>query len=86
MSVIYVLDSAYSGDQFCFGSNPMATDRDQYCVPSVYDAMAKYNEGGVTNTSPGVDVNSNDTSQIAAALEQVEKRVHTYIYIYIIHM
>ena len=38
------------------------------CIPTIAEAVASYNTGGTTTSAAGVDINSNATSGIAAAL------------------
>jgi beta-D-xylosidase 4 len=54
--------SDYAGDQQCFAANDA-------CIPTIAEAISRLNTGGVTNSAAGVDVNSNRTDGIPAAIE-----------------
>ena len=54
--------SDYAGDQQCFE----AADA---CIPTIAEAIARLNTGGATKSALGVDVNSNKTDGIQAAVE-----------------
>lgn len=57
--------SDYFGDQVCFGGN-------YECIVTIGAAITSVNQGGTTTVSAGVDINSNRTSGIAAALQAVK--------------
>ena len=57
--------SDYAGDQQCFE----AADA---CIPTIAEAIAGLNTGGRTESASGVDVNSNRTDGIQAAVKMAE--------------
>jgi beta-glucosidase-like glycosyl hydrolase len=57
--------SDYAGDQQCFSANDA-------CIPTIAEAIALLNTDGVTQSAAGVDVNSNRTDGIQAAIQLVE--------------
>jgi len=65
MGVTTDLMSDYAGGTGKAGCWPSSDDS---CVRTIAQAIAEANVGGVTTVAKGVDVNSNDTSAIAAAV------------------
>lgn len=60
------LTSDYIGDQQCYNGGQLGDNDD--CILTIAGSIARTNVGGATMTAPGVDINSNDTSKIAAAV------------------
>ncbi len=56
------LFSDYFGDQICHGGN-------MDCVTTIATAITAANKGGKTTMADGVDINSNDTTKMQAALD-----------------
>lgn len=58
--------SDYAGDQQCYNDKQDADA--YYCIPTVGEAMAAANTGGTTTQAQGVNINDNNSSDIANAL------------------
>ena len=59
--------SDYYGDDVCWTGS--CSGHECYdCIPTIAEAVASYNTGGTTTAAAGVDINSNATSGIAAAI------------------
>ncbi len=62
MGVNHDLFSDYYGDQVCYGGS-------FNCSTTIAEAISKTNAGGKTTIAAGVDINSNDTTKMEAALD-----------------
>ena len=60
--------SSYASYQFCHGNQTIQTPQ-SYCITTIEEGIRAANVGGVTTAADGVDINSNATAGIAAALE-----------------
>ena len=65
----HTLLSDYYGDEVCWTSDECQGHDCFDCIPTVAEAVERANLGGVTTSAAGVEINSNDTSGIAAALD-----------------